>query len=83
MHCTTQAMSQAEKPMVILGSAVLQGADKAAVIDTVKDIAENLRTRSEDPDWKVFNMLQRVRDAQYTFCVISCLCHLKYYFMTK
>jgi len=58
-HTIAKAMSQAEKPMVILGSAVLQGADKAAVIDTVKDIAENLRTRSEDPDWKVFNMLQR------------------------
>jgi len=58
-HTIAKAMTKSEKPMVILGSAVLQGADKAAVIDTVKNIAENLRTKSEDPDWKVFNMLQR------------------------
>merc|ERR1712142_1447020 len=58
-HAIAKALAKASKPMVIVGSSVLQGADKAAVMDAVKSIAENLRSKSEHSDWKVFNMLHR------------------------
>jgi len=58
-HPIAEALESAERPMVIVGSAVLQGDKGNSVLQAVKDISEKLRAKSQDPDWKVLNVLHR------------------------
>ena len=61
-HEFSKALQEADKPMIIVGSAVLQRADNGTILDTVKSLSEKLRTGSKYSDWKVFNVLHRVGD---------------------
>ncbi|XP_072117391.1 NADH-ubiquinone oxidoreductase 75 kDa subunit, mitochondrial [Mobula birostris] len=60
-HPFSEVLNKAEKPMVVLGSSILQRRDGAAIHTTVSTIAQNARVGSGAPDtWKVLNVLQRV-----------------------
>lgn len=58
-HEFSKALQEADKPMIIVGSAVLQRADNGTILDTVKSLSEKLRSGSKYSDWKVFNVLHR------------------------
>uniref|UniRef100_UPI00398E5043 NADH-ubiquinone oxidoreductase 75 kDa subunit, mitochondrial n=1 Tax=Pristiophorus japonicus TaxID=55135 RepID=UPI00398E5043 len=60
-HPFSQVLSKAKKPMVVVGSSILQRSDGAAIHAAVSTIALNARAGSEvGGDWKVLNVLQRV-----------------------
>ncbi|XP_041056273.1 NADH-ubiquinone oxidoreductase 75 kDa subunit, mitochondrial [Carcharodon carcharias] len=60
-HPFSQILSKAKKPMVVVGSSILQRSDGAAIHAAVSTIAQNARAGSGvGDDWKVLNVLQRV-----------------------
>ncbi|XP_030642369.1 NADH-ubiquinone oxidoreductase 75 kDa subunit, mitochondrial-like isoform X3 [Chanos chanos] len=60
-HSFCQALSQAKRPVVVVGSAALQREDGAAIHAAVSTIAHNARVSSGvDDGWKVLNVLHRV-----------------------
>ncbi|XP_063174026.1 NADH-ubiquinone oxidoreductase 75 kDa subunit, mitochondrial [Candoia aspera] len=60
-HPFSKVLSQAKKPMVVVGSAALQRGDGAAIHSAVSTIAQNIRAKSGvDADWKIMNILHRV-----------------------
>ncbi|XP_055494305.1 NADH-ubiquinone oxidoreductase 75 kDa subunit, mitochondrial [Leucoraja erinacea] len=60
-HPFSQVLNQAKKPMVVVGSSILQRIDGAAIHAAVSTIAQNARVGSGIMDnWKVLNVLQRV-----------------------
>ncbi|XP_078259798.1 NADH-ubiquinone oxidoreductase 75 kDa subunit, mitochondrial [Rhinoraja longicauda] len=60
-HPFSQVLNQAKKPMVVVGSSILQRIDGAAIHAAVSTIAQNARVGSGITDnWKVLNVLQRV-----------------------
>jgi NADH dehydrogenase (ubiquinone) Fe-S protein 1 len=55
-----QALAEAKRPIVIIGSSVLQREDGAAVMGAVASISQNARNNREvDRSWKVLNVLHR------------------------
>lgn len=53
-------MAKAKRPVVVVGSASLQRADGAAILNAVSTIAQNARASSGVEDgWKVLNVLHR------------------------
>lgn len=56
-HEISKDLAAASKPMVVVGSAVLQGAGGADVMGACKALAEKLRSSSQHADWKVLNVL--------------------------
>ncbi|XP_029462187.1 NADH-ubiquinone oxidoreductase 75 kDa subunit, mitochondrial isoform X2 [Rhinatrema bivittatum] len=60
-HPFSKVLSQAKKPMVVVGSSTLQRRDGVAVHAAVSAIAQNARASSGVAgDWKVLNILHRV-----------------------
>ncbi|XP_053327028.1 NADH-ubiquinone oxidoreductase 75 kDa subunit, mitochondrial [Spea bombifrons] len=60
-HPFSKVLSQAKKPMVVVGSSALQRKDGAAIHAAVSAIAQNARVSSGvGEDWKVLNILHRV-----------------------
>nr|XP_033800190.1 NADH-ubiquinone oxidoreductase 75 kDa subunit, mitochondrial [Geotrypetes seraphini]XP_033800191.1 NADH-ubiquinone oxidoreductase 75 kDa subunit, mitochondrial [Geotrypetes seraphini] len=60
-HPFSKVLSQAKKPMVVVGSSTLQRRDGAAVHAAVSAIAHSARASSGvAEDWKVLNILHRV-----------------------
>lgn len=60
-HPFSKVLSQAKKPMVVLGSSALQRKDGAAIHAAVSSIAQSARSTSGVPEeWKVLNILHRV-----------------------
>ncbi|XP_067844199.1 NADH-ubiquinone oxidoreductase 75 kDa subunit, mitochondrial isoform X2 [Heptranchias perlo] len=60
-HPFSQVLSKAKKPMVVVGSSILQRSDGAAIHAAVSTVAQNARAASGvGDDWKVLNVLQRV-----------------------
>ncbi|MBN3312543.1 NDUS1 oxidoreductase, partial [Atractosteus spatula] len=60
-HPFSKVLSQAKKPMVVVGSTALQRGDGAAIHAAVSAIAESARASSGVQDsWKVLNVLHRV-----------------------
>jgi len=57
-HAISKALSAAKRPVVMLGSAVLQREGGAAVLNAAQQVAQGLQDKAEG-DWKVFNMLHR------------------------
>ncbi|XP_035249481.1 NADH-ubiquinone oxidoreductase 75 kDa subunit, mitochondrial-like isoform X2 [Anguilla anguilla] len=59
-HPFSKALAQAERPVVVVGSACLQREDRAALHSTVAAIAHSARSSSGAGDtWKVLNVLHR------------------------
>lgn len=60
-HPYCKALAQAKRPVVVVGSATLQRADGAAIMNAVSTIAQNARASSGvEEGWKVLNVLHRV-----------------------
>ncbi|XP_055959194.1 NADH-ubiquinone oxidoreductase 75 kDa subunit, mitochondrial [Patella vulgata] len=60
-HPFSQVLSSAKKPMIVVGSAILQRSDGAALHAAASQLAQNLRVKSGcGEDWKVLNVLHRV-----------------------
>ncbi|XP_067108702.1 NADH-ubiquinone oxidoreductase 75 kDa subunit, mitochondrial-like [Osmerus mordax] len=60
-HPFSKVLAEAERPVVVVGSGMLQRADGAAILAAVSTIAHNARVSSGvDNDWKVLNVLHRV-----------------------
>nr|XP_056717451.1 NADH-ubiquinone oxidoreductase 75 kDa subunit, mitochondrial [Euleptes europaea] len=60
-HPFSKILNQAKKPMVVVGSAVLQRGDGAAIHSIISAIAQNAKTKSgAGTEWKVLNILHRV-----------------------
>ncbi|XP_053554628.1 NADH-ubiquinone oxidoreductase 75 kDa subunit, mitochondrial [Bombina bombina] len=60
-HPFCKVLGQAKKPMVVVGSSILQRKDGAAIHAAVSAIALNARTSSAvGEEWKVLNILHRV-----------------------
>ncbi|XP_077175354.1 NADH-ubiquinone oxidoreductase 75 kDa subunit, mitochondrial [Paroedura picta] len=60
-HPFSKILNQAKKPMVVVGSAVLQREDGAAIHAAISTIAQNVKTKSgAGAEWKVLNVLHRV-----------------------
>ncbi|XP_060112854.1 NADH-ubiquinone oxidoreductase 75 kDa subunit, mitochondrial [Heteronotia binoei] len=60
-HPFSKILNQAKKPMVVVGSTVLQREDGAAIHSAISTIAQNAKTKSgADAEWKVLNILHRV-----------------------
>lgn len=55
-----QVISAAKRPVVVVGSSILQREDGAAILSAVSTIAQNARTSSGvEEGWKVLNVLHR------------------------
>lgn len=61
--------------MIILGSAMFERSDAASVYSEANQLAEKLRlAASKDySDWRVFNVLHRVRISILPYHVFICL----------
>lgn len=60
-HPFSKVLSQAKKPMIVVGSSALQRKDGAAIHAAVSTLAQNARSSSGVPEnWKVLNILHRV-----------------------
>lgn len=62
-YVIVQTFRKAKHPMLIVGSELLQRQDGNALLSaamTIADSAEN------DPEWKVLNILQKVRMNNYS-----------------
>uniref|UniRef100_H3B728 NADH-ubiquinone oxidoreductase 75 kDa subunit, mitochondrial n=1 Tax=Latimeria chalumnae TaxID=7897 RepID=H3B728_LATCH len=60
-HAFSKVLSQAKKPMVVVGSTALQRSDGAAIHAAVSTIAQSIRTNSSvEENWKVLNVLHRL-----------------------
>lgn len=55
-----KAFKNAKKPMIIVGSAVAESADGAAILKTVAEHVEKNSDRFLTDQWKGFNFLQRI-----------------------
>ncbi|XP_076361092.1 NADH dehydrogenase (ubiquinone) 75 kDa subunit [Tachypleus tridentatus] len=58
-HPFSKALAAAQKPIVVIGSIMLQRPDGAAIYSAVSQIAQKVQAKV-GPDWKVFNVLHRV-----------------------
>ncbi|KAK2710630.1 NADH-ubiquinone oxidoreductase 75 kDa subunit, mitochondrial-like [Artemia franciscana] len=60
-HSFSKKLAAAKRPLIIVGSTVLQRKDGAAIYTTVQKLSHQLRVKSEvDNDWKILNVLHRV-----------------------
>jgi len=59
-HPYSETLKNAQKPMVIVGSAALQGPSGAALLKKVTSLAESLKKEVDGEEWKTLNVLQRV-----------------------
>ncbi|KAK2147622.1 hypothetical protein LSH36_544g05042 [Paralvinella palmiformis] len=60
-HPYSKVLAGAKKPMIIVGSAMFQRADGAAVHRAVSSLAQTVRAKSGcGEDWRVLNVLHRV-----------------------
>lgn len=57
-HQFSSKLKSAKKPLIIVGSEVLERPDGAAILSTIQTLA--LNTASENKEWKVLNILHKV-----------------------
>jgi NADH dehydrogenase (ubiquinone) Fe-S protein 1 len=59
-HPYAATLAKAKKPMILVGSSVLEGPQSAAAMKKISQLVEKLQ-KSADPEWTgTFNILQRV-----------------------
>lgn len=58
-HPLCKKLTNAKKPLIVVGSTVLQRSDNPSVYAAVRKLAQQCQARS-DSDWKVLNVLHRV-----------------------
>jgi NADH dehydrogenase (ubiquinone) Fe-S protein 1 len=54
-----QKLKSAKRPLILVGSAVLERGDASAVLSSVSSLVEKLKTTAQ-PNWNIYNLLQRV-----------------------
>ena len=60
-HAFSQVLKSASRPIIVIGSGVLQRPDGAALLALTQIIAQNARVTSQaGSDWRVLNVLHRV-----------------------
>ena len=60
-HPFSKVLSAAQKPMVIVGSSILQRADGASIYDLVFSLANKLKgSQHVAPDWRTLNIMHRM-----------------------
>lgn len=60
-HAFSKVLNGASRPVIVIGSGMLQRADGAAVYQLTQRIAQNARVASKvGHDWRVLNVLHRV-----------------------
>lgn len=57
-HEFSKKLKSAKKPLIIIGSEVLERSDGAAILSAAQSLA--LKTASENKEWKVLNVLHKV-----------------------
>jgi len=72
-HAFSERLSKAKRPMIVLNGAVMSRPDASALQTLTLLLAKKLKARCEDPTWKVFNVLQRVRQASFVASPYSLL----------
>ena len=57
-----KVLSEAQRPMVIVGSSILQREDGTSIYNSVFSLANKLKASKNVPsDWKTLNIMHRVR----------------------
>ena len=60
-HAFSKVLNGAARPVIVVGSGLLQRADGAAIYQLTQRIAQNVRVASKvGHDWRVLNVLHRV-----------------------
>ena len=60
-HEFCKVLNGAARPVIVIGSGILQGADGAALYSLAQIVAQNARAASQvSHDWRVLNVLHRV-----------------------
>lgn len=54
-----KALSAAERPMIIVGSAIAEHPDAKAMFETIGSFVEKTKASLQTPDWNGYNVLQR------------------------
>ena len=62
-----QTLSKAEKPMIIIGSGVVEHPDSRAFFETISQFVLRNEKAFFQPEWNGYNVLQRVIPLQFTF----------------
>ncbi|XP_041981795.1 NADH-ubiquinone oxidoreductase 75 kDa subunit, mitochondrial [Aricia agestis] len=62
-HEVLKRLESAKRPVVILGSDALRGADGAALLANTMELSLRLQDKLQDKEWKVLNVLQRTASA--------------------
>lgn len=72
MIFSIQTLNEAKRPLVILGSAMFERQDAKSIFASAAQLAEQLRTTAskEYKDWRVFNVLQRVKQTSFDFLFV-------------
>lgn len=59
-HEYSAKLMSAKRPMIVVGSEALQREDGPAIQRLAQELSSKLKAKSEDPTWKVYNVLQKV-----------------------
>lgn len=64
-------LADAKRPVVLVGNSVLQDQDGVVLYALVSEIAEKLKSsKTVDPEWRVLNVMQRVRYSFLRYCFL-------------
>ncbi|KAJ1547303.1 hypothetical protein HK096_003488 [Nowakowskiella sp. JEL0078] len=58
-HPFLKTLQSAKKPLIIIGSAILERSDSAAVLKQISKLASSLKSNLVTPEWNGLNILQR------------------------
>merc|ERR1740128_966237 len=58
-HEYSAKLMSAQRPMIVLGSEALQREDGTAIQRLAQELSAKLKAASEDPTWKIFNVLHK------------------------
>lgn len=76
-----QRLADAERPLIIVGSSILQRDDGDVIHKLVTSLCEQIRVSpGRDPEWKIYNLLHRVCFTlnTLTYCKMSNKHHVSF-----
>lgn len=59
-HKYSSKLMSAKRPMIVVGSEALQREDGSAIQRLTQELSAKLKAKSDDPTWKIFNVLHKV-----------------------
>lgn len=54
-----KVLSSAKKPLILVGSGVIENKESSAILSSVAKLSEKLQSKVQDASWSVYNLLQR------------------------